>query len=221
MRRFPLLLIAPAFLASCLRTLDTEALTQTTAGPVAAADCSACHPYPLQDRNHLEHGVSSPLYVKKVNGPVTCLDCHRGSILSASEVVRDSIFRDSNGTLWSLRDYPDDEPRIRAMPLFRVDTYVQHHPIPSPRVLPAAYGYQEWLTGMAHLNGKVDVEFDSAVSDTARFHGDKAEYDPKLQTCSAVSCHPRPGSYRFSACSKSLPEMRGGNNPLPSCEILP
>lgn len=216
MRRIPFFAV-PVFLAACLRTIDPEALTQTTAAPAAAVACSACHPYPLQDRNHLEHGVSAPLFVKKVNGPVTCLDCHRGSILSASEVVGDSIFRDSNGTLWSARDYPD-EPWIRALPLLRVDTYVQHHPIPSPREVPVAYGYQEWLTGMAHLNGRVDVEFDSAVSDTVRFHGAKAEYDPQQQTCSAVSCHPRSGSYRFSACSQGLPEMRGGRNPLPSCD---
>jgi hypothetical protein len=218
--RWILLFAASIFPAACLRTIDPEDLTRTTAAPAAAVACSACHPFPLQDPNHLEHGVSSPLFVKKVNGPVTCLDCHRGSILSVSEVIRDSIFRDSNGTLWSTQDDPA-VPGLRAMSLLRVDTYVQHHPIPSPRAVPVAYGYQEWLTGMAHLNGRVDVEFDSAVSDTARFRGAKAEYDPKQQTCSAVSCHPRSGSYRFSACSKSLPEMRGGRNPLPSCDTTP
>ena len=216
MRRIPFLLAASIF-SACIRTMNPAELTQTMAGPAVAMDCSACHPYPLQDRNHQEHGVSSPLFVQKVNGPVTCLDCHRGSLLSITAVVQDSIYRDSNGTLWSASENPDDV-RIRAMALLRVDRYVQHHPIPSSRAVPIAYGYQEWLTGMAHLNGKVDVEFDSAVTDTARFHGAKAEYDPEMQTCSAVSCHPRSGSYRFSACSKSLPEMRGGRTPLPSCD---
>lgn len=219
LRRLPILALLP-WLSSCLGTVDSAELTRTSDGPATAVSCSACHAYVLQDPDHSFHLVNAGLYVKKVNGSITCLDCHRNSIQSAREVLADSIFQESNGSLSSSLDQPAPI-WIRTGTFLRVDTVIQNHPIPSGRASPADGGLQEWMTGMAHLNGRVDVDFDSAVSDTARFNGSRARYDPRMETCSAVSCHPRSGDYRFQACSKNLPGLRGGNRPLSSCLQAP
>jgi hypothetical protein len=68
------------------------------------------------------------------------------------------------------------------------------------------------------MNGRVDVDFDSAVTNLARFQGARASYNPKLETCSAVSCHGRDGPYRFQACRKGLPELKGYTESLSPCE---
>lgn len=220
MRRVLLLFPVLGLLSACLRPLDPGELTRTAASPPAAAECSACHAYPLQDPNHRYHLVEMVLYVKKVNGPVTCLDCHRNSIRSETVILLDSIFRDSNGSVQSSLDQPSSV-WVRNGTLVRVDTVVQRHPVPSGRSAPSDPELREWLTGLSHLNGRVDVDFDPAVSDTARFHGERAQYNPAMETCSAVSCHPRSGEYRFPACSKGLPALHGGSRPASACDAAP
>ena len=66
---------------------------------------------------------------------------------------------------------------------------------------------------MAHRAGPLEWEsrsgFDAPVSDSARFHGARAEFNPTMETCFAISCHTKDGAYRFEACSKDLPGLVG------------
>jgi hypothetical protein len=71
------------------------------------------------------------------------------------------------------------------------------------------------------MNGIVDVVFDPSVSDTIRYHGARAEFNPKLETCSAVSCHISDGPYRFEACSKGFPELEGETEASYQCTGKP
>jgi hypothetical protein len=93
--------------------------------------------------------------------------------------------------------------------LVRVDTLEQHHLIPLNDKALDEHELREWVTGLAHMNGTVDVVFDATISDTARFLGARAEFNPKMETCSAISCHSKDGLYRFEACSKNLPGLAG------------
>jgi hypothetical protein len=120
----------------------------------------------------------------------------------------DSIYRDSNGNEFHALDFPHDR-ELRTFPLVRVDTLVKRRPVPAharPGPPPAV---REWVTALAHLNGAVDVEFDSTSVDTGRFHGARAYYNPREQTCSSVDCHPNHGSYRWAVPSRGLPILKG------------
>jgi hypothetical protein len=105
--------------------------------------------------------------------------------------------------------------------LIRIDTLEQPYPIPLSGKIPKQDEVQEWITGLAHMNGKVDVVFDASVSDSSRFHGKRPEFNPKTETCSAVSCHSHDGPYRFEACSKNLPELAGDSEPGYQCAAPP
>ncbi|MBW8886152.1 MAG: hypothetical protein JF616_00225 [Fibrobacteres bacterium] len=197
--------------------MDSESLTARLPDPVVGMGCSRCHPYSLSDDNHFTHLVFfSGENVKQVNGPITCLDCHATSLQRTTVILLDSLYMDSAGFVWSSVDFKGVRPPGK---LVRVDTIVQHHPIPSQRLPPAQGELQEWVTGLAHMNGQVDVVFDSTVSNPQRFGGARAEFNPKLETCSAVNCHVHEGAYRFEACSKGLPGLEGDSVPDDQCAV--
>jgi hypothetical protein len=64
------------------------------------------------------------------------------------------------------------------------------------------------MTALAHMNRKVDVLFDARNSDSARFNGERASFNPKQETCSAVACHPGDKPYSFGSVAKGLPELK-------------
>jgi hypothetical protein len=169
-------------------------------------DCASCHPYPPPDANHVLH--MGHALADFGNGSISCRDCHTASIQGARAMVLDSIFvsTDSLGqrSEWSGLALPDFR-FIRDWPLARVDTLYQVRPIEQEGPTPTAGFLRQWLTGASHLNGAVDVDFDSLVSDTADFGGRRAEYHPESQTCSAVRCHGGSGDYQWPAPSKGLP----------------
>ncbi len=210
----PLLLGTAGLFLSCLQPLDSSSLRAKAEHPVKGADCASCHPYDLQDNNHVFHITYADLNVKQVNGKVTCLDCHLTAILSRPLTLLDSIYQDRDGIIRSSIDNPLS-PEIREGTLLRVDTLRHNRPIPSPRVIPGEHEIQEWLTGLAHMDGTVDVVFDSSVTDRVRFEGRSAEFNPKSETCSAISCHEDPGAYRFKAGSKGLSGLTGDSLPSP------
>jgi hypothetical protein len=193
--------------------MSSKELTGKAVTPPKGFDCSSCHRYELKDQNHFYHITYVDMTVKRVNGPVTCLDCHKNSIQFQRVVLLDSFFLDSSGFVLSSLDYPHEES-IRKGPLLRVDTLIQNHPIPSPGAAPGEREVQEWMTGLAHMNGLVDVVFDSSVTDQDRFLGERAEFNPERETCSAISCHEKPHPYRFAAPSKGLSGSIG-EYPLP------
>lgn len=184
-----------------------QSLTAKASGPVPGFNCAACHGYPLQDSNHVYHLYETGSSIIN-DRPITCLHCHDKSIAARIEAHPDSIFRDTMGNEFHALGFPDDL-ELRTFPLVRVDTLVVRRPVPAPRRSASLPAMQEWMTGFAHLNGTVDVEFNSTSHDTARFHGQRADFNPEAQTCSAVACHPTSGAYRFSIPSRGLPALKG------------
>lgn len=219
--RFPFGLYLPAalLLAGCLQK---EELVARTSGPAAMGpDCASCHAYPLKDTNHVFHlfeGDSS----KAINGPITCLDCHSTALAKRSHVFLDTIYRDSIGNDWSSWDFPLTPGEttladtIRTYPLLKVDTVAQDRPIPAPARPGLQPAWQEYVTGLAHMNGKVDVEFHPRVSNPAKFSGLKAEFLPEKETCSAVACHPNQNPFwRFADPIKGLKQLEGEPGAVP------
>ncbi len=199
-------------LISCDFPFSTRSdLASTSPASPNTPDCSACHNYPLQDGNHhlhlLEEGGN-----RMLNGRITCADCHNTSVPSIPVMVLDTLFEDpATGT-----SYYSSEPHASisngAWKMISIDTLIQNHPItahrekgPTPKIL-------EWVTGIAHMNGTIDVVFDDRNSDTVRFHGERAHFNPARETCSAVACHPGYFPYRFAAPAKGL-SFLGGNKP--------
>lgn len=180
--------------------------------------CAACHSYPPQDSNHLYH-----LYVavgnKYANGPVTCVDCHRASLQFREVVLLDTLFLDpdadpsfhitQSGVDWPVRTAEDTFAiRIRTWKVDTIRELRQNRPLDqagNPALADTLVGF---MTSLAHLNGSVDVLFDPKYSEPDRFGGDSAAFHPREETCSAVSCHPTDGPYRFAAPAKGLPGLK-------------
>lgn len=193
---------------------DPASLTARTTTPAKGMACNACHAYPPLDSNHIYH-----LYLtapeKTRNGPTTCLDCHRNSLQMQTVAIPDTFFHDVPDSIsLSSINYPVLSPtdtadiRMRTWPIDSIIVRIQNHPLLQPgRPVPDS-GLAEFMTGLAHMNGTVDVKFDAKYSDPARFGGDSATFDPKQETCSAVSCHPGNDPYRFAAPGKGLPGLK-------------
>ena len=203
--------LGACLLAAC-DDLDRGELTARTTAPQAGPACASCHAYPLQDLHHAYHLLNADTLriTKNVNGRITCLDCHNSSMASQVHVLLDSICADDllpSG--WSSIDYPADfRTCMQDHPLFRVDSIRQNRPVPLPARPGGEPLLQEWMTGLAHMNGKVDVVFDHRVIDHANHPGEGA-WNPELQTCSAIACHEKHGDYRWAAPSRGLPGLRG------------
>ena len=186
---------------------DPDSLTAKAKEPVAGPNCAACHGYPLRDTNHVFHLLHTDSSITS-DRPITCLNCHSRSLASHLVHFADSIYRDSSGNDFHALDFPND-PELRTFLLVRVDTLIKPRPVPAaprPGPLPEM---QEWITALAHMNGVVDVEFDSTSEDTGRFHGSRAVFNLEKQTCSSVDCHPNHGAYRWAAPSQGLPILKG------------
>ena len=124
MRRSPFpALTAALFMSGCLRPLDMASLQAVSPDRPVGMGCSECHPYSLQDKNHFTHLIyNHGVYVKQANGFVTCLDCHRTSLQFTTEILFDSVYRDSNGTLSSTVDFMGSgrTPRFRINPFLGI-----------------------------------------------------------------------------------------------------
>jgi hypothetical protein len=126
----------------------------------------------------------------------------------------DSIYLDPNGNEFHALDFPDVQ-EIRDYPLVRLDTLVQNRPVKLPSTSGSPSDLAEWMTGKAHMNGVVDVDFDKTSIDTARFQGQTALFHPEKLTCAAMACHPSPGDYRWAIPSKGLPILKGEDPVVP------
>lgn len=202
--------------------LEKDELTARSAAVTASPgpDCASCHGYPLRDTNHLFHlFAAGPM--KTVNGSITCLDCHATSLASRPFSVIDSIFVDSLGNEMSTYD----SPRLArdSLRFVRVDTVHHDRPVRASDRPGRVNELVEYVTSLAHMNGKVDVVFHPRVSDTVgKWPGRKAEFNPVRETCSAVACHPGSANdasssphWRFAAPSKGLPELVGDSGAVP------
>jgi hypothetical protein len=174
----------------------------TAMGP----DCASCHFYPPPDANHIMH--LGHLSHDFGNGTISCRDCHAQSIPGEPTLVFDSVYlvSDASGDAleWSSVAFPD-HAIIRNGTLVRVDTLRQIRPIEQPGETQVIGYVKQWMTGAAHLNGVVDIDLDTLVSDTSRFGGRRAEYRAGEQSCSAVRCHSNQTDYQWAAPSKGLP----------------
>ena len=214
--RFLLLGTCLSWLAACGELkADNAALTARTTAPLEGLDCAACHGYPLKDLNHGYH-LFEAVGNRDLNGAITCLDCHAQSLRSVAVVLFDSLYETPEGERYGTVDNPNpgDTTKgapsfvIRSLPLVGIDTLLQNHPLAAAARAGARPAFQEYLTALAHLNQKVDVIFDPRISDTARFKGEPASYNPKQETCSAVACHPGNKPYSFGSVAKGLPELK-------------
>ncbi len=183
----------------------------------SAPNCAQCHAFPPHDIMHEFHLTSYVVQRDQIanlalNGPLTCMDCHFKTIRHFTYVVADSTWVDSNGNEIEGPTSPGDT--------LLIDFYRRYHPLPYPatgiatdtsnvdslaraldtlirRELQAGRLVQ-WMTSMAHLDGRREVEFppnnleDSALSSTA--------FRPYDLSCSAVACHNRSQLvYRFAS----------------------
>jgi len=203
----------------------TEHPVNLTSQSTAAAEgpnCASCHGYPLKDRNHQFH-VGNNLDNGKIKGAMTCVDCHSQSILFVDKTIYDTAYQDTaTGERYLTSEYLKSNPNnkngipIRSLLLVKIDTL----PIHDPRVLPLRAGFDpkkdslpnplyEYMTGISHMNGKIDVTFDARVTDRVKFNGQTPSYNPTLETCSAIACHPGIYPYRFSSASKGFTQLNG------------
>jgi hypothetical protein len=218
--------LGAGFLACDLK-MDSAALAARSSEPQSGPDCASCHRYVLQDSNHLFHLFQVSPSVK-INGRMTCLECHATSMLSMH--VADSIFLDSAGNEWHGREYPVYLDSVSMGDTIRRDFRFDHTdsvprnvPVPAaPRAgSPPERRLTEWMTGAAHMNGRVDVVFDPRVSNLAKFRdtiingsdttfvGRPARYNPEQEGCSAIACHPGADhEWGFAAPSKGLPTRK-------------
>jgi hypothetical protein len=195
---------------------DPAALTARS-GPATGMGCTNCHAYPPQDSNHLYH-LYQTTPDKFANGPITCLACHRNSLRATEVALADTFFRnpDPLGDIPYVSSMnapvtPTSDPFNREVRGWDIDSIVirrQTHPVAQTGRPPPNGEMTEFMTGLAHLNGTVDVVFDPKHSDQARFGGMSATFNPKEETCSAVACHPGNDPYRFAAPSKGLPGLK-------------
>lgn len=204
-----LAVIFSCLLFSCNNVVPLEpALNSQTSSTVTNSNCASCHTYPVLGVNHQFHLFHADS-LKLENGPITCLDCHNHSILSQNFVIHDSVYKNLRGSLASAYDRTAspafrDSLTKKLYTLVRVDTLIQHRPVPAPGTPDRISFLQEWVTSIDHLNGKVDVKFDPNDQDLVRFNGFAATYNPTLETCSAIKCHNSSTPYRWPAPSKGL-----------------
>ncbi len=203
------------FAIACLQVFQNCQWTEpelTSANSIdqAGPNCASCHAYPLLDTNHVFHlfELDSSLTNDR---PITCLHCHVNSIAGHDTAFADSIFQDVNGNRFHALDFPDIQ-MIRDWPLVSIDTLYAYKPLfqpprpgPPPEML-------ELQTSFAHLNGKVDVDFNETSNNPMAFEGREASYDPVEMTCSAVYCHPNDVAYRWARPSKNIPMENGDPN---------
>ena len=212
-------LILPCFLTLCgCNTWVSEepSLTSKNLETKLTSDCASCHTYPVGGKNHDFH-----LFNEDANntsaGAITCMDCHSSAIQHYNEIVFDSLYADTLGNQYNTYQLGKNSPvrewiKSGQVKLTKVDTITFHRPIKAPIVPGHQTIVQEWLTGIDHLNGKVDVKFDSRVTDTTMFKGKfsiyKATYNPEEETCSAIACHGNEHvTYRFANNSKGLSKL--------------
>ncbi len=199
-------LISLLALSAC--KFENADLTATSKIPQMGPDCASCHGYSLRDTNHVYHLFTTNDSSITNNRPITCLHCHNLSIVGRDTNFLDTVYRDTNGNEFHTLDFPDlDE--IRTYQLLRVEILVQNRPIAMPSRPGPKPEITEWMTALAHMNGRVDVNFNKTSIDTVRFKGAKAVYNPKEMTCSAMACHPNPGKYRWAVPSRGWLMLTG------------
>ncbi|MDB5051889.1 MAG: hypothetical protein JWO30_4960 [Fibrobacteres bacterium] len=183
-------------------------LSSRTGTAPTGSNCAGCHAYPVGGVNHQFHLMHADS-LKTGNGPITCLDCHCKTLVERDQTIFDSIYAIGGGKSVSAYDSASSAGFRSAVGsgqynLIRVDTLVHHRPVPLPGPADRVTFLQEWMTGVDHLNGIMDVKFDPANSDPARYNSKTAVFDPVMETCSAVACHVHSTPYRWPAPSKGL-----------------
>lgn len=191
---------------------DPASLTARTAAPAKGPDCASCHGYPLMDRNHQYHLFEAGGN-RELNGAITCFDCHSQAIQFRDVVLFDTVYEEPSGERWRTQSHPNPGDTtssglvIRSLLLVRVESLPQQHPLPMPARPGSVPAFQEYITTLAHMNGRVDVHFAGRNSRPFLFEGQSASFNPTQETCSAVACHPNPGAYSFGSKAKGLPAL--------------
>lgn len=200
-------------------------------------NCASCHAYPLTDVHHAYHMMSIQVNTNqfgydKLNGYMTCMDCHFKSIQHFSYGIYDTSWVDSAGNPVTERTRPSDRiAGIDSARLFRPIPYDFQNPsvvldttlgrvlaevIDTLSVHQVATGkLVEWMTGSAHNNGRIDV--DMAPNNVAIPESLATAFRPRDLSCSMVQCHVIAERYRWSNAKTGLgqcPSLVGEN---PDC----
>lgn len=178
--------------------------------------CASCHAYPLRDVNHVYHLMStntgsSVAGMMALNGSISCMDCHLGSIAHFKYLAAETTWVDKDGFPSPVKVNPTDtvgkidyHSRLRPRPI-GFDTLAHSGAEVDSLIAKAkALGsVVEWVTAVNHFNGKVDVQFapnsltDPALAATA--------YNPSEMSCSAIACHNNPEvRYRWPSQSRGI-----------------
>lgn len=198
---------------------DPTLLTAQSTAPAQGPDCSSCHAYPLRDVHHQYHLVSVNVNRNnhgdaKLNSASTCMDCHFTAVRRYGYVHSDTVWGDADGNELEEHTSPTDivlkvatHPRWRPVPYpggdtlrgealaDEIDTLVSRRERLGETV--------EWMTSMAHNNGKVDVAFPpNAVSPAESL---ATAFRVADLSCSTVACHStRNVRYRWKNPAKGL-----------------
>jgi hypothetical protein len=195
---------------------DTPALTATSAARPSAPDCASCHAYPLHDVNHYYHlqglnVLSHNLPEFKLNGSITCMDCHFESVAHFSYPFPETTWVDKDGFPLPFKQNPDDT-------ILRITPHTRYHPIPADLKGGELTGARvdtmineaarigevvSWLTGKKHMNTLVDVSFppNNLTSPPSPAQG----YRVRDLSCSAIACHTAPEvSYRWASKARGI-----------------
>jgi hypothetical protein len=190
---------------------DLNALTNPSLAR-QTPDCAQCHAYPLKDAHHVYHLLSfnaqhGQVQSPKLNGPITCMDCHFSSVSHFSFVGFDTLWVDAEGN-------PVDGPELPTDRILSINPMALHRPIPADSLLFGTPHQQAnsldkmntkaisegevlaWLTGSTHQNNKVDVSF--PPNNALYPESLSVMYRPKDLSCSMVACHQNSDRYRWA-----------------------
>jgi hypothetical protein len=203
---------------------DTGALQSTTTQQLRPR-CDACHGYPPNTGSHAYHIVT--LAAANSGGPsgsgihsITCYSCHSASIAHTDAGAMDSIlfnaavpdtFVETDTVVhaayhtWGWPWKPLDRTQVRWNEILSSSDSLYDVPLGSPIAL-SGMVQPQWITraashpdSMGHLNGRIDVRFQSGANWVERFYANdgsdslvvphQAAYDPVRLSCGMVSCH--------------------------------
>lgn len=209
---------AGLLLGGCLKVLkpDVVGLTSAATTPASAPNCSGCHAYPLHDVNHYYHLLAiNPMSLTagefKLNGRITCMDCHFESVAHFTFPFPETTWVDKDGFELPFKANPGDT-------IARITPHTRYHPVPADLQGGPLTGAQvdtlmseaarigavvSWLTGRKHMNGLADVAFppNNLKGPDTSTRG----YRPRDLSCSAIACHSAPEvSYRWASKIRGL-----------------
>ena len=146
-------------------------------------DCRVCHSYPQLSTNdaHRLHLLTAGVGVSTPKGsPITCLECHFGSV--QSQVLFDTLAGDTSflPLLQSNTEFKGKQYSLQ-MDIFELAQFIR-----SIRDSTTPFAFPSLKTSSMHNNGSIDVSFPPNL---LKLNPTTPAWNPKTLTCSAIQCH--------------------------------